>query len=401
MTVQSSLARIQYTVSGAGPYSIPFMFLADADLVVYSQAAGFDPVLLTLTTDYTVTGAEDENGGTLTLVSPNDGETLTIINEPEIAQLVDYPEVGKFPAASHERALDKLTIIAKRIYDLAYRSLRLNDTSDAVSLELPTPEDGQLLGWSAGSLVNTSPAGVGPSSIGTTELADGAVTDAKLADGAVTDAKLASPKAGSGANSDITSLSGLTTALSIAQGGTGLTAAGAAGNVLVSDGANLVSQAPAGRGINAQTAQATTSGSSVTFSDIPDWVKRVTIMLYGVSLSGSDHIQVQLGVGGVMETSNYLGSIMNSGGGTFHSSAFRLRSGSSSGTGETSHGVLTLTKMTGNTWVADGVISHSNYSANAFAVSGIKALAGVLDSINIMSSGANTFDAGSVNIAWE
>jgi len=390
MTVQSSLARIQYTVSGAGPYSIPFMFLADADLVVYSQAAGFDPVLLTLTTDYTVTGAEDENGGTLTLVSPNDGETLTIINEPEIAQLVDYPEVGKFPAASHERALDKLTIIAKRIYDLAYRSLRLNDTSDAVSLELPTPEDGQLLGWSAGSLVNTSPAGVGPSSISTTELADGAVTDDKLA----------SPKAGSGANSDITSLSGLTTALSIAQGGTGLTAAGAAGNVLISDGANLVSQAPAGRGINAQTAQATTSGSSVTFSDIPDWVKRVTIMLYGVSLSGSDHIQVQLGVGGVMETSNYLGSIMNSGGETLHSGAFRLRSGSSSGTGEISHGVLTLTKMTGNTWVADGVISHSN-SANAFAVSGIKALAGVLDSIKIMPSGSNTFDAGSVNIAWE
>lgn len=52
--------------------------------------------------------------------------------------------------------------------------------------------------------------------------------------------------AAAGANSDITSLSGLTTALSAAQGGTGLTSPGALGNVLVSNGTTWTSAALAG-----------------------------------------------------------------------------------------------------------------------------------------------------------
>lgn len=47
-----------------------------------------------------------------------------------------------------------------------------------------------------------------------------------------------------GANSNITSLTGLTTALSTAQGGTNVSSAGASGNVLTSNGTNWVSSAP-------------------------------------------------------------------------------------------------------------------------------------------------------------
>jgi hypothetical protein len=47
----------------------------------------------------------------------------------------------------------------------------------------------------------------------------------------------------SGANSDITSLSGLTTPLSVAQGGTGLSSTGAVGNVLTSNGTTWYSTA--------------------------------------------------------------------------------------------------------------------------------------------------------------
>lgn len=62
------------------------------------------------------------------------------------------------------------------------------------------------------------------------------------------DARIALSAASSGANSDITSLAGLTTALSPAQGGTGITAPGALGNLLTSDGAGgwTTSPAPAG-----------------------------------------------------------------------------------------------------------------------------------------------------------
>jgi len=48
----------------------------------------------------------------------------------------------------------------------------------------------------------------------------------------------------SGANSDITSLTGLTTALSAAQGGTGITSPGTSGNVLTSNGTAWTSAAP-------------------------------------------------------------------------------------------------------------------------------------------------------------
>jgi hypothetical protein len=172
MTVQSTLARQPYTISGAGPYAIPFYFLADTDIIaIRTPVGGGNPVTLALTTNYTLTGAGDKNGGALTLVAPVNGDILTIINEPPINQLTQYPETGKFPAASHERALDKLTNVAKRIYDLASRSLRLNDGDTATSLQLPVSSPGKLIGWGpSGELVNTSPAGVGPGSITPTEL---------------------------------------------------------------------------------------------------------------------------------------------------------------------------------------------------------------------------------------
>lgn len=58
-------------------------------------------------------------------------------------------------------------------------------------------------------------------------------------------ARTALGAAASGANSDITSLAGLTTALSPAQGGTGITNPGTAGNLLTSDGAGNWTTSPA------------------------------------------------------------------------------------------------------------------------------------------------------------
>ena len=54
------------------------------------------------------------------------------------------------------------------------------------------------------------------------------------------------------------------------------------------------------------TAVASTSGTSITFSSIPSWAKRVTVMFNGVSTSGSSNIQVQLGAGSTT-TSGYTG----------------------------------------------------------------------------------------------
>jgi hypothetical protein len=66
-------------------------------------------------------------------------------------------------------------------------------------------------------------------------------------------ARTAITAAASGANSDITSLTGLTTPLSPAQGGTGLAAAGTVGNVLTSNGTIWQSTAPVTGGLGAAT----------------------------------------------------------------------------------------------------------------------------------------------------
>ena len=65
------------------------------------------------------------------------------------------------------------------------------------------------------------------------------------------------------------------------------------------------------------------------------------------------------------------------------------------------HGVLTLSNITGNTWVANGSIGISN---NVFGgtVCGSVTLSGALNRIYITTvNGTDTFDAGTVNILWE
>jgi hypothetical protein len=50
------------------------------------------------------------------------------------------------------------------------------------------------------------------------------------------------------------------------------------------------------------TAVASTSGTSIDFTGIPSWVKRVTVMFSGFSTNGTSNYLVQLGAGSVTST---------------------------------------------------------------------------------------------------
>jgi hypothetical protein len=78
----------------------------------------------------------------------------------------------------------------------------------------------------------------------------------------IADAREALDLAKRGVNSDITSLTGLTTALSTAQGGTGLTAPGANKNILISNGTIWTSAAPSGTWDIAISGEAATSAKA-------------------------------------------------------------------------------------------------------------------------------------------
>ena len=131
MTISTTASRISYNGNGATTaFSFPYRFLTNADLTVIKVAADGTETTLVLNTNYTVTGADDDAGGTVTLsVAPLSGQRLVIFREIDITQEVDYITGDAFPAETHERALDRLTMIAQQHQDAIDRSAKLPETS--------------------------------------------------------------------------------------------------------------------------------------------------------------------------------------------------------------------------------------------------------------------------------
>lgn len=143
MTISSEVARIDYSGSGiVGPFPIPFKFTDAEDLlVVKTEAATGIGVTLVLTTDYLVTGAGDPAGGNLTLTAPLAvTHRIAIIRDPSALQLVDYTENDKFPAETHEGALDKLTMLAQRLYEIINRSIRVQEGDQGAVIVPPSAQ---------------------------------------------------------------------------------------------------------------------------------------------------------------------------------------------------------------------------------------------------------------------
>jgi len=135
---------------------MPYYFLANTDLVVYKGTT-----LQTLTTHYSVTGAGSPSGGTVTFVTaPASTDTVVIIRDPALTQLVDYIANDTFPAETHERALDLLTMITQRLSDRVGRSIILPDSIVGVDASLPTPVASSFIGWNANGTALASYAGL-------------------------------------------------------------------------------------------------------------------------------------------------------------------------------------------------------------------------------------------------
>jgi hypothetical protein len=156
--------------------------------------------------------------------------------------------------------------------------------------------------------------------------------------------------------------------------------------------------------ITQATSKATTSGTSVNilFSDtIADasTVKKITIMLKGVSLSGTAVPLIQLGTSSGFVSTGYTATGCNEGGTATDSTAgFPLR-GSSSATAAF-NGNIVIASFGSNSWVESGLVRTAN--GNLGLSAGEVTLASTLDRVRITTSaGTETFDAGSINILYE
>lgn len=177
----------------------------------------------------------------------------------------------------------------------------------------------------------------------------------------------------------------------------------ASGNVAVLGNLTQAGGLSGGRMVLA-AAQNTTSGTSIDFTSIPSWAKRITVMLSGVSVSGTSQLLIQLGKSGGPETTGYDSTtFIGSQGSTV--TAVSSVNGFMCFTNVATYvmsGSFTFTNITGNTWVCQGVYGGTTTTTTVGSTSGTKTLAGTLDRIRLTTvNGTDTFDAGSVNILYE
>lgn len=126
MTVSSQVSRADYNGNGVTTlFSVPFYFVDPTHLTVLSTviATGVSTVL-TLATNYTVSGTGVSTGGSITMLSAPAGIVrITILRNVPYLQNTHYVPNDPFPATSHEAALDLLTMEAQQINEILSRTV--------------------------------------------------------------------------------------------------------------------------------------------------------------------------------------------------------------------------------------------------------------------------------------
>lgn len=153
------------------------------------------------------------------------------------------------------------------------------------------------------------------------------------------------------------------------------------------------------------TAVASTSGTSVSFTSIPSWVKRVTVMFQGVSTSGTSLVQVQFGTGATPTyvTTGYASaaSVISSGTASAASTTGFQVTGQGAAA-DVLTGNMVFTNLSGNSWTETGLIGYARNPGVMAMTAGSLTLGDVLTAIRVTTvNGTDTFDAGSINILYE
>ena len=153
------------------------------------------------------------------------------------------------------------------------------------------------------------------------------------------------------------------------------------------------------------TAVASTSGTSIDFTGLPEWVKRVTVMFSGMSTNGTSLPQIQIGSGSFV-TSGYISAVTNIQNTTqysaFPTTGFGLFIAANYSAATPLTGVIVLTIISGNTWLCSGTVCRTDTATTAGTATGSLSLSGTLDRVRITTvNGTDTFDAGTINILYE
>jgi hypothetical protein len=167
---------------------------------------------------------------------------------------------------------------------------------------------------------------------------------------------------------------------------------------------------PSGSTITSDTSVTCANQTSIDFTGIPSWVKRITVLFNAVSISTTSPIIIQLGDSGGVEISAYAGTCHVLGGSSVDnitmSTGFLVQPSTTYAPIAGSYsGAYVIANTSSNIWVATCTM-NSVASGFSYLASGVKTLSGTLTTVRVTSvSGTNTFDtvpsAGTINILYE
>ena len=162
----------------------------------------------------------------------------------------------------------------------------------------------------------------------------------------------------------------------------------------------VIDGTPTGVGVlTSGTAVASTSGTSIDFTGLPAWIKKITVMYHGVSMTGANNWLIQLGTSAGLQITGYVGQGLYINPGitaTSLGAGFNVANQQAA----TFHGgMLVLSLVDTSKWSAMGTFSNVNTTS---LTSGYVSLSGTLDRVRVTTTTAvDTFDAGTINILYE
>lgn len=123
MTVSTTISNIVYTADGVQTvFPITYSVDSASDIVV-----GLDGIITTTGFTITLNANQSANpGGEVTFdTAPVNGVQVDLARQTSLTQQTDYNAYDPFPAETHERALDKLTLIAQDIDSRSAKYVRV------------------------------------------------------------------------------------------------------------------------------------------------------------------------------------------------------------------------------------------------------------------------------------
>ncbi len=158
MALSSTTQKVIYSGNGSTTaFPVTFNFLQNGHVAVTHIAAAGDKTPWVEGTHYTLTGAGEDSGGTLTVdtspvdYTPDSGETLVIERAPPLTQGTELPLGGRFPSRTVERMVDYGVMLAQFLNARVARAIRqpIEDTAAIGELPAKAARAGKVMGFDA------------------------------------------------------------------------------------------------------------------------------------------------------------------------------------------------------------------------------------------------------------